>query len=439
VNGDSKYRAATIDVERFGIGRGRDRPKLRPKNVTCPNCRASLTVKDEAAKMLGCEYCGAALEMSGEAVKAFGLQDRRFEFPLKIGQRFDWKGVKYEVAARIALMEDKDPSEITSEFLLYSPRRGSMWLSEYHGEWDLSWQTRVMPKSDPFSEGALGLLETGDGRKWIKSESGFYEVAYVDGALPWEARAGDTIMYAEFSERGGRLRYEAERAYGELEYSMGHALNGEQLKRAIGTGGDAPSISAADPLDRRAVFRKAMTIAALACAANLVIAWGVGRLGTRVLSDGFQPPQVSQGAETGEFQVASGGNLIRVDVESPGLDNEWLAYDLTLLEGDTSLLNVNGQLEYFHGVDEGESWSEGSRSDSIYVKVPKAGSYRLAVQGASARGDQQTSETSSRELRVEVTDGARIPMHFLIMAAVCGVLAVLSGIIAYAKFGGDDD
>ena len=436
MNGDVHTGSAANDRDRFGIGMGRARPAFKPKIVTCPNCRASLTVRDEAAVTLGCDYCGAALGMSGETVKALGLQDRSRTFPLKIGQRFDWKGHKYEVAARIALMEDKDPSEITWELLLYSPRRDTLWLSEYHGAWDLSRQTRVMPGSDPFAENAPGLLETGDGRKWIKSDAGTYEIAYVDGALPWEAKVGDTIRYAEFNERGGPLQYEAESSYGELEFSTGQALTREQLSQALGAGGGAPSAQAAAPPVRTTLFRRAMLIAAVVCVLNLVLAWTVGRPGTRVSSDSFQAAQISDGVTTGEFKVASDGNVIRVDVASPGLNNEWISYDLTLLEGETPLFSVDGQLEYFHGSEDGESWSEGSSHDSIYLKIPRAGTYRLAVEAEGGSGDQETAGTVRKGMRVEIFDGVRMTSYFFTMAMVSGACALLSLIIAYARRGG---
>lgn len=36
-------------------------------------------------------------------------------------------------------------------------------------------------------------------------------------------------------------------------------------------------------------------------------------------------------------------------------------------------------IEYYHGTEDGESWSEGSRSESIYWKIPEAGRYRLML------------------------------------------------------------
>jgi hypothetical protein len=434
-----KYSPATIDVERFGLGKGRARPKLKSRNIECTGCRAPLSVKDERAKMVGCPYCGTRFELTEEQAKAIGTWDTKFEFPLNLGDRFNWKGVKYEVSARIALIEDSDPSELTREYLLYNPRRGTLWLSEYHGSWDLSWPTRVMPKSEPFAVSEGGGLETYDGRKWRKEEGCFYEIAYVDGSLPWVARTGDMIQTAEFSEKSGTLMYEVERSYGELEFGLGQRMEYPQVARALGKDekGLKGSVAASEPasgeLTKKKLFTRLFVYALIAMIVNALLAWSFDKKGESVLTEKLDPQALTDGTQTKEFHVMSDGNLIKVNLRAQGLDNAWMAYDFALMQGDQPLLNVEGGLEYFHGVEGGESWSEGSYEDTYYIKVPKAGDYSIAIQAVGAPGETESAERAAFPIDVTVRDGARQDKFFIYMTIAAAVMMFLGLVVAFSK------
>ena len=82
--------------------------------------------------------------------------------------------------------------------------------------------------------------------------------------------------------------------------------------------------------------------------------------------------QLTQEATTSAFQITDPG-LLRVELTAP-LDNAWMALDVALIEGDDTVSYVtDADLSYYHGTEGGESWSEGSRSESLLLSGPKGG------------------------------------------------------------------
>ena len=56
---------------------------------------------------------------------------------------------------------------------------------------------------------------------------------------------------------------------------------------------------------------------------------------------------------------------VEIQIEAPNLDNKYLFFSAALINEDTdTAYDTSIETSYYHGVDDGESWSEGSKSDS---------------------------------------------------------------------------
>lgn len=248
-----------------GVWQGRPRPQHQPRRLDCPNCAGPLQLMDEHSELVVCPSCGSHLDATGDLrVLVQGAAAARWSFPLEIGASYHHQGHRYEVIARLALTEDGDDNELTRQYYLYNPCRGSFWLSEYGGQWDRSSPTRVMPASDPFGMGVGGTMRTMDGRSWRKRDGGEYTLAHVDGALPWQARIGDRSLYAEFEGSGGS--YEAQRIAQEIEYGFGVPLSVSELATALGqlpTGALEPHRSGGGSVFKKSLLAMAMLLVLL--------------------------------------------------------------------------------------------------------------------------------------------------------------------------------
>lgn len=428
--------------DRFSLDQGRRRPPYKPKDIHCPHCGAGLTLKDERSELVVCNYCSSHINVTEEQAKVLGKgPELQWDFPLKLGDQYRFKGARYEVIARMAFIEDNDASELTREYLLYNPRRGTFYLDEYHGQYSISEPTHVMPKAHPFTKKRGETLFTYDNQKWVVEGSGAYTLEYVDGALPWIAQIGDKITYVEFSEQSGSGRqYEVEAQGDEVEFGMGQAVPLELVRRA--TGKETLGIEQVAPLDAaqtRRWFLMMILVSGLVMAVNFIFCFLSLSRGSEVLTQSFTAQQITDEVISNPFFVANNGNLIEVTVESSSLDNAWMAVDLAVVEGDDMVIHTfDSDLEYYHGYEGGESWSEGSHSASTYIKIPKSGNYRLLMHAVSNRGDAASADQSEHDLRVKVTDGV-LMYHYFLAAGIFALAVLFLLIVGYQKWKEDDD
>ena len=83
---------------------------------------------------------------------------------------------------------------------------------------------------------------------------------------------------------------------------------------------------------------------------------------------------------TQEFALRSRARALLVR-HSTDVDNNWLALTTTLVEKNTGeAFRGVQEISHYKGVDDGESWSEGTRDDAIVFKSIPAGNYYLVVE-----------------------------------------------------------
>ena len=363
-------------------------------------------------------------------------------FVLDLGQSFKRAGGRYEVVGR--LRYDEEESLPTLLYLLYHPRRGSLWLSSYEGHWDLAQASRVLPDGD-----ALGLqkgdrLRSHDGSTWLLAGKGTYRLTYVDGALPWVAEVGDRIDYAELvAADGSGETYEVEYPGGgqELETGRGRLLSYEDVCRATGLELPRPPARRENLAGLSRDWRGMKWAAAIALMVSLVAFLFAAASGREVLDQRLPADELHTELLSEPFEVRRDGSVIKLILEAP-LDNAWMSIDLGLVRDDGAEPRVvhvaDRDLEYYHGVEGGERWSEGTRKKSQYLRLDSAGTYRLLVRAVSGSATARSSERSYVPLRVRVLDGARQPM-WTFLAALFSLVALIIIAAQHHKWRTADD
>ena len=131
------------------------------------------------------------------------------------------------------------------------------------------------------------------------------------------------------------------------------------------------------------------------------------------------PPMASSTAEqtasSQPFELKANRN-VRITAAAP-VDNSWADLDVDLYnEQNQEIESVNVPIEYYSGVDDGESWTEGGQSQDATLSSPGGGKYTLQVHGTWEKWQQQMPVN----VKVEqgVNRGVNFCCAFLVLAIV---------------------
>jgi hypothetical protein len=98
---------------------------------------------------------------------------------------------------------------------------------------------------------------------------------------------------------------------------------------------------------------------------------------TTKIEGAFNPANDKHEFTTPEFVLEKDMANVDITIETE-VDNSWLYVYGELVNDDTEeTFSFERTLEYYHGYEGGESWSEGNRSTSIFMSQVPGGTYRL--------------------------------------------------------------
>ena len=157
-------------------------------------------------------------------------------------------------------------------------------------------------------------------------------------------------------------------------------------------------------------------------ASPLLLADTVGQAAARAAAPpaGSAPaaptPGYSQMLVSKSFEVTYPAAL-DLTFQVPGLTNHWLEITASLINEQTGRgYEVSRSLEYYEGVEDGESWSEGSRSASAVFSSLPPGRYHLNLYPSPEAG------TSEMSLQLELEQHAGFASNMFLLLALMSVV-----------------
>jgi hypothetical protein len=94
---------------------------------------------------------------------------------------------------------------------------------------------------------------------------------------------------------------------------------------------------------------------------------------------------------SGSFVLKGGSAPVTVQV-STDVDNSWANVDVALVNETTNdEIHANKDIEYYHGYEDGESWTEGNWSEKFNICGVKAGKYHLLIKPLKAPEDSKNT------------------------------------------------
>jgi hypothetical protein len=291
----------------------------------------------------------------------------------------------------------------------------------------------------------LGIHARYQGTRFRRFQIATLRVDSVVGEFYWRVEAGEQVRSTDYIAPPAMLSLEEDR--NEQTWSLSSYLAPHEVERAFGAAMRLPQPIGVAPNQPYpgGVGRVALLALAVFCAL------GVGKCASapddhKLIQDFSVPSQsmlprssvdptlgvvpsagAGGAAESGDataeppgavlfsdkFEL-DGGHNVAFDLSTNIADN-WLYVALDLVNDDTgAVTSFDANLEYYSGIEDGESWSEGSRSTTEVLGSVPAGHYVLRLEG-------QHGGTGEVALHVEIHQGVFRWLWFWIGLVVLAV------------------
>jgi hypothetical protein len=367
----------------------------RSERVVCPNCGALLDVNQgqlrylktlEQALVPPLIPLGTVGQVNGQSLMAIGFLRRSVRF----------EGVKYS----------------WDEYLLYDARIGFRWLVCSDDHWSF---VEPLP---PGSVRVAAREALWDGKHFRMFQRAVATVDRVLGEFYWKVEAGEQVQATDFIRPPQMLSHEVSEAegQGEINWSLGTYLPAADVQKAFGLQSvPRPSpftVAPNQPFPYKGIYLDWALLAGAACLLFLIVLAVSPR--RTVFEQTFQvertaDPEKPQVVFTEPFELRGRHNL-RVTVRAE-VENSWVDVEGDLIQEETDLVQpFSAPVQYYHGVEGGESWQEGSREETVYVSAVPPGQYVLRLEFATeppaAKPPAPAPRSPPVSVRVRLEQGA---------------------------------
>lgn len=450
--------------------------KISGKGLKCPKCNGPLELKvPDQTMRVACPYCAALLDTtSGTLQHLAQLKKRACEIPL--GSRGALAGVEWLV---VGWMERRCTVEgvdyFWEEYLLYDEKTANFrFLVSSAGHWSF---VEPVPAGEVV-EGLRGPVWKGKlYRRFSEVDA---DVTGVVGEFYWAVSLGEKVRAVDYAHAPESLS--EERSDEEVNWSHAVYLPTADVVAAfklakpprppMGVGMMQPN-----PWDELISGMKWWVLAGLAGVVFVFIVLST-RASQVVYDETFQPQAVALPAgaapapkegddlrpgqdvaadpahpENGTVRISAPFRIDKAhrNLEaalSTNVDNTWAGVAAALVNQTTSEVEeFSLESSYYHGVDGGESWSEGSRDDSTFLSAVEPGEYVLRVETL------WEAKKPPPSVHLKLTHGVARGLHFALALVLLLALPVFAfwrkGAFERARWeesnvgggsgGGDDD
>jgi hypothetical protein len=371
------------------------------KSTPCAGCGAAMDIRPlpEPVKTLSCTYCGSVHSLHGDAASLLGENAPREDFHLLVGARGKLNGTDYEVIGRLVYESIELDDGVWStrpstsfEYVLVDDEGGFVTLEVGDEGVVLVHKIDQVPLKSTMENLGWGSVYRADsGRSYRQYERGQSTLIYVDGALPWVAKLGDGCEFVDMIDMpsiySGRIpeRLSVEWTTGEaeeVEAFVAQDISPALLETAF-EGGKEPIIDRRilEPSSRSPWLTR-LGLSWIVVALFLLMLTAVGSFGQGTEVGRVTVKSTAAGAsrDSSAFGLEDGA-LVAVKIDT-STNNSWLYAEVDLVNADDgkSLGFIGREVSYYHGVEGGESWSEGSQDWQEVYFVPKGGRYKLRIE-----------------------------------------------------------
>ncbi|UYZ64961.1 DUF4178 domain-containing protein [Hymenobacter weizhouensis] len=366
-----------------------------PAQVPCPECQQVLPVYDALhSTHFGCPHCGAFFEQEDNTKpqilrKYEELPPQQLALPL--GATGTLRGAAYQVVG-YTLRQEAQSKARWEEYQLWQPGTDAYHqLALYQGHWILIEPTPEQPKVGR-PKGNCQLAESTLGTFALYNRYS-PRIICAQGEFDWDITEDEHLTVSEFINPPLLLARERRGTNGRAAWYLGRHVEPKEIAAAFGVAAEQlpwpNDVGAVQPPPHQDKWPVLRALCLWLCLAVVVthlalMAWG----NQTVLDQEFTsapaapPTTITFGSADRPVVVSPsftvpGNGALSIDLWAD-VNNDWVELPFTVVNEQTGqFFEVTRGMEYYSGVEGGESWSEGSKdADALLNSVP-AGRYHL--------------------------------------------------------------
>jgi len=415
-----------IPLADLGIkGGSKKPPKLGAQNLNCPHCGGALALRaPDQTLRVGCPSCGSLLSAEGGKLAFLkSLKQPRQDVVILLGAEGQLQDEKVTCIGQLRRSCTVEGTAYPwNEYLLLDSQHGFKWLVQSEGHWSLA---TALPPGDLPQVSGFQRNFNAQGASWRRFQDVEAVVEGVWGEFYWQVEQGEKVQVTEFvcPPRSLTLERQAHKGGGEeVNWSHSTYLDPSEVWAAFKLEGASPApqgIASFQPNPHKDTLRKSAlwVVGALGLLLLVVMAESVTHRNRELFrqrldlfdlspalrqaaAEGLRKPIPSRRPASagnpeapapeaqepvffsGPIDIKDGHLNLAVTLSAP-VNNSWIGVEGALVSETTGVAELFlVESSWYHGVDGGESWSEGAKTQTVFLSAVPPGSYvlRLAPQ-----------------------------------------------------------
>jgi hypothetical protein len=432
----------------------REARRVAAVQLSCPQCAGPLDLRaPDITERVTCPNCGSLLDVNQgrlEFLKA--LNPPKVQPIIPLGSVGEFQGNKLTLIGFMQRsVEYEGVRYYWEEYLLYNPQAGFRWLVRSDDNWSF---VEPLSPGAVTSGGRTERIAQYDGKRFKLFQDATARVELVLGEFYWKVSLGELVRASDFinppqmlsrevslksetaqtdegeSPKKKRKHGPSPVTSGEINWSLGTYLKHKEVERAFGISGipRTSKVAPNQPFPHKKVYR----YWGLLFVATLLTGFLLMGMSTRqkVYEETYQLEPLknledSQVRFSQPFELKDRQN-IRITATS-SVDNTWLEVVGDLInEATNDSQSFSIPVEYYHGVDDGESWSEGDQSPSVHLSALPAGRYTLGLEARWEKWQQPAMVT------IKIEQGVPRVLHLILALIVISIFPIIIAIYHYS-------
>ncbi|MDT7808514.1 MAG: hypothetical protein QOJ70_2327 [Acidobacteriota bacterium] len=449
-----------VTLEELGLADARraterEARRVEATQLSCPHCGGPLELRaPDRTERVGCPNCGSLLDASGGRLSYLKTLERKGPGKsIPLGGAAEFEGRTFQVIGfMVRSVEFDGVRYFWQEYLLYEPAVGFRWLVESDGHW--SYVTSVAPGEIVETNGAIY-----GGRRFKMFQDATARVEYVEGEFYWKVEAGEQARATDYvspplmlskevpiASRGKRGAISAE----EINWSLGTYTPVKEIERKFKVDLASPhTVAPNQPWPHKKIYgywALLLVVAIVVGFLTLVVAPRKNVFNQSYLLQATPTPAPSPAvaAQTPQPADESGAEKTQVIFTDPielnarrnvrvtgraNVDNNWVYVAGDLINEETGLVQqFELPMESYHGVEDGEAWSEGDAEQTAYLPALPEGRYTMRLEAQWEKWNQDAPP----QITVRVEQGVPRLLNLLLALIALSVPPLL---MAFRHFG----